>query len=407
MPDLNNQLESLLSEEVAAAVQREQRAWDDLASPFGNSLVLFGAGNLGRKTLSGLRQIGIQPLAFADNNPQRWGTQMSDVPVLSPVDAAAQYGRSAAFVVTVWNAGQQHRTRTLQQQLQGLGCQRALTICPLFWKFPDIFLPFHALDLPHKVLGQKEQVRHVYRQLADEQSRREFVAQLKFRLRGDFDGMPDPVTGAQYWPHDIIVFQTDEHFVDCGAFDGDTIREIVRGKHVRIRKLTAFEPDPVNFERLRRFIRSLPENIQPLLTAHRAAVGNKTGSLRFNADASAGASVVRGGAPTGEGKVTAETIVEVQCVALDVILKDDTPTYIKMDIEGSELDALEGARNIINRHHPVLAICAYHVQDHLWRVPALIHAIWDQYRLYFRPHEREGWDLVCYAVPPQRLAHHP
>ena len=94
-------------------------------------------------------------------------------------------------------------------------------------------------------------------------------------------------------------------------------------------------------------------------------------------------------------------------MALDVILKDDTPTYIKMDIEGSELDALEGARNIINRHHPVLSICAYPVQDHLWRVPALIHAIWDQYRLYFRPHEREGWDLVCYAVPPQRLAHHP
>lgn len=72
-----------------------------------------------------------------------------------------------------------------------------------------------------------------------------------------------------------------------------------------------------------------------------------------------------------------------------------------MDIEGSELDALVGAQELIRRANPILAVCAYHRQDHLWRVPLLIHSISDQYRFFLRPHGSEGWDLVCYAVPPR------
>ena len=67
------ELEFLLSEDIATAKRREQSAFDVMAAPFNNSLVLFGAGNLGRKTLRGLRSAGIEPLGFADNNPALWG----------------------------------------------------------------------------------------------------------------------------------------------------------------------------------------------------------------------------------------------------------------------------------------------------------------------------------------------
>ncbi len=52
---------------------------------------------------------------------------------------------------------------------------------------------------------------------------------------------------------------------------------------------------------------------------------------------------------------------------------------------------------------PVLTICSYHKQDHLWRIPLLIHSICDGYRFFLRPHLLEVWDLVCYAVPENRL----
>ena len=93
----------------------------------------------------------------------------------------------------------------------------------------------------------------------------------------------------------------------------------------------------------------------------------------------------------------------MDCIALDEILSDQKPTYIKMDIEGSELQALTGAQNIIKKNLPVLAICSYHSQDHLWKIPALIHSYSDQYRFFLRPHLLEVWDLVCYAIPINRL----
>jgi len=67
--------------------------------------VLFGAGNLGRKVLQCLRSIGVEPLAFADNSPSKWGSQVDGVPVLSPKDAAAQYGGSALFLIAIWSLG--------------------------------------------------------------------------------------------------------------------------------------------------------------------------------------------------------------------------------------------------------------------------------------------------------------
>ena len=85
-------------------------------------------------------------------------------------------------------------------------------------------------------------------------------------------------------------------------------------------------------------------------------------------------------------------------------LYEDQPTFIKMDVEGSEIDALIGAQNIIRKELPILAICAYHRQDHMWRIPSLIHSFSDQYCFFLRPHLSEGWDLVCYAIPLPRLS---
>jgi hypothetical protein len=95
--------------------------------------------------------------------------------------------------------------------------------------------------------------------------------------------------------------------------------------------------------------------------------------------------------------------LDVECVALDEVLHNEAPSYIKMDIEGAELDALAGSRRLIAGQSPVLAICSYHRQSDLWRIPLLIHSYNPDYRFYLRQHLIEGWDVVCYAVPRRRL----
>jgi hypothetical protein len=95
--------------------------------------------------------------------------------------------------------------------------------------------------------------------------------------------------------------------------------------------------------------------------------------------------------------------IAVSAEPLDSLVGTNRPTMIKLDIEGAEIDALEGARQTIGRHAPILAICVYHRQNHLWKIPLMLRRWRDDYALFLRPHNEEGWDLVCYAVPRRRL----
>ena len=155
-------LEQLLSESVFDAEQRARTAFDRIAGPLNRSLVLFGAGGIGRKTLLGLRKLGIEPLAFADNNPALWSTRVGDVAVFSPQEAAEKYGRTATFVVTIWRGEGTEQMGQRMKQLLDLGCERMVPFGQLFWKYADVFTPHYAFDLPRGVLRAKDFVREAY-----------------------------------------------------------------------------------------------------------------------------------------------------------------------------------------------------------------------------------------------------
>ena len=387
---LEEQLEALLGEPMSGVVLREQNTFDELTGSRSERLVLFGAGGLGRKTMLGLRQFGIEPLAFADNDPASWGTCIDGVPVMSPQDAAEKHGREAAFVITIWGGRPSDTMAERRQALADLGCETVVTFVPLFWKYSSEFLPHYALDLPHRTAAQADAIRGAFQLWSDDSSRAEFVAQLRWRLLGDFAGLPAPVGHAMYLPGDLVDVRPDEVFVDCGAYDGDTIRSLLGGSSFSDGRIVAFEPDAANFERLQRYAATLAATLRERISLRQAAVGARNCKVEFDATGTEASAVGFGGAV-------------VDCVALDEVLDGDLPTYVIMDIEGSELDAVAGAAGIIKEQTPVLAICVYHRQDHLWRIPAAVAALTEEYRFYLRPHVLEGWDLVCYAVPEQRL----
>jgi hypothetical protein len=74
-----------------------------------------------------------------------------------------------------------------------------------------------------------------------------------------------------------------------------------------------------------------------------------------------------------------------------------------MDIEGAEYDTLLGGRMVIQRDKPVLAICVYHTQNDIWRIPLLVHEMLPEHKLYLRAYEGDGFQTVLYAVPPERV----
>lgn len=382
-------LDGLFAEGETGARDRESSAYDSAAGLDNKPIVLFGAGWFARKVLAGLGRLGLEPIAIADYDPRLWNTRIEGVQVLPPDEAARLYGGHAIFIVTTWKGKSADRMPQREGRLRDLGCRHVTTFQSLFWRYHETFLPHYAVDLPHKVHRQEREVRHAARLWADDASRGEYLAQLRWRMLGDFSALPDPAEHTIYFPLGLCPLTDSEVFVDCGAYDGDSIQSFVAKTGNNFNRVYGFEPDPANFAKLLESVSLLPR--RDSIGVRRAAVGAAAGVVAFSGEGTEASRV-------GHGDM------KVDCVVLDEVLAGTRPTYIKMDIEGSEVEALTGARGIIERHSPVLAICSYHAQNHLWKIPLLIRSFSDDYAFFLRPHLLEGWDLVTYAIPKKRLA---
>ena len=385
-----NQLEVVLqrigSESFEAARAREKSAFAHFAGQNENRLILFGAGPLGRLVLQGLKQAGLRPIAFADNNERLWETDIEGVPVLAPSTAADLYRDSACFVVTIYNGS------PARHQLKALGCKNVAPCAALFWKYGEVFTPDFGIELPHKLPAYADEIRACREVLADEDSRRELAGQLEWRYWLDDDALPPSLTPAEtYFPMDLMVPSEEEVFVDCGSFQGDILPSFSSHWNGKFKHIFAIEPDPQNRKVLGTTAANL--GLADRLTVVPCAVGGKNGLVSFAATGTVTSQIVEGG----------EQALSLECRRLDSISWSATPTYIKMDIEGAEPQALIGATDLLRRHHPILAVCTYHRSEHLWQIPTLIRSIAPEYNLFLRRYAEECWEGVCYAIPDHRL----
>lgn len=383
---LDRILAGMAEETAQARLERWQGLFDRLAGPNADHLVLFGAGEFGRWVLARLRKVGIEPLCMVDNNQARWGSNVDNVEVLSPSDAVQRFSQRACFVVTVYNGS------AARKQLREMGCGRVLPAPLLFWKYPGEFMPDHGIDAPERLLEEEGQIRACFSVLSDERSRQELCDQIEWRYWMKPEYLPLPFNESElYFPSELVAETEQEVLVDCGAFDGDSIRSFIR-RGQDFQHLYALEPDAVNLDRLHAFLSSLPEAIRNKVTVWPYAVGDRDEQVNFVQTHDVASRV----SSTGAG-------ISIESRKLDTLPWRFKPTYIKMDIEGSEPLALAGGAQLLKSEKPVLAICLYHRTEHLWQIPNLIHSIEPEYALYLRRYAEDCWEQVCYAVPRCRM----
>lgn len=186
------------------------------------------------------------------------------------------------------------------------------------------------------------------------------------------------VTGAYFT--DFMPLTSEEVFVDGGSFFGATSIEFAKHCNNQYKKIHLFEPNIPFKESIERTVASL-ENVQ----LHMKGLWNEETSLHFSENGSA--SKIR-----GDGEIT------VEVTSLDIALQGEEATFIKMDIEGAELNALRGAKETIQKYKPKLAICIYHKREDILEIPLYIKELVPEYKIYMRHHSSWPRDTVLYAL---------
>ncbi len=245
-------------------------------------------------------------------------------------------------------------------------------------EYLDVFPP-HIIQKTFLEENQ-ESISEIYSTLQDTESKEVLEAYLHARYTGDVQRLSELVHCEEYlYDWELLALSKNDVVVDGGAYTGDTIMEMRQYIGELPRKVFAFEPDQKNLEQL--FINfNGQNNIQPV----QAGLFSRDDILHFAASGTLASSISE----------SAEETVSVQ--ALDFHDEYQEVSIIKMDIEGSELEALYGCERLIREHRPRLAICIYHRNEDLINIYNYLKQF--SYRFYLRQHSMSVEETVLYAV---------
>lgn len=185
----------------------------------------------------------------------------------------------------------------------------------------------------------------------------------------------------QYFDLPQMPIYDEEVFVDLGCFDAMTDIELKKRIGNKLKSVIAFEPDAMRVKECRDNLESAHINYRLI----EKGGWSKETTLHF---------VNSGGLLT-----MSDSGEEVEVTSVDYVLNGEKATFIKMDIEGAEYEALKGCQTTIQKYKPKLAICMYHKFTDIFEVPALILEYCPEYKFYLRHYSPDFTETVLYGIP--------
>ena len=222
-----------------------------------------------------------------------------------------------------------------------------------------------------------EKLEEVYSKLADDQSRKVFADILNYKLSGKIQYLFDCETARKKDLQTIFTFDNKEIYLDLGAYNGDTLQEFLGLVSGSYRQIIAVEPDVKNHRKLTVMAESL-DNIRIL----QKGIWSEPQELGFSQSGGRQSTFM------GDKK----TFVKVD--SIDNICAGTPVTYIKMDVEGAEKQALDGGSKTITEYKPKMMIAAYHYDNDIFDLPQIIWKLNPDYKIYLRKHPYvPAWEI--------------
>lgn len=355
---------------------REESIWKKLGRE-PRPIVLYGMGDGALKVLRQCRRFGIPVSGIFASDEFVRGQTFEGFKVHTLKEAEAQWGD---FVILLCFGSD---LPALMERILALSRRHTLYA-------PDVPLFGDSLFTEEFLQEHENELESAYRLLADEHSRLVFRSVVNFKLSGKISYLVQCESERGEIFCSLLPLTSRERYLDLGAYDGDTIREFLSWTKDRADLILALEPDPKNFRKLKK-LQKAPESGQFSLL--NAGIWQRDGVLPF--DNRAG----RSSALDSAGRL------KVPVYSIDTLRRRYGGfTYIKMDVEGAERQALLGGRETLLLDRPKLLFSGYHRTEDLFSLPLTLHALAPDYRIWLRHHPYiPAWEVNFCAAVPERL----
>ena len=339
-------------------------------------IIIFGASATAKHYLNQVKIMNSRWFVegIVDNDISKHGKEFMEYVIQSP-ETLLKYNKDDIVVLIC-----SMHTGDIARQLDAMGIENY---------FADFWLNT-PIKVSYKQVVPQEKIEWLKSIVCDEESKRILDGIVEKRLNDFMDYTDIKYFGkSEYFIDEFWKPYEDgsEVFIDGGGYTGDTIEEFVDWTKGNYKAVYSFEPDPSKAKMIKDNLWKWNGKVH----LYEKGLYDKVTELKFIE-----------GDLLHSGKITEGSNDE--CISINTAVLDDVVdvnervTFLKLDIEGAELEALEGARRIITQNKPRLAICIYHKMNDLWEIPKLILDMVPEYKIRIRHCGVRCRGTILYAV---------